>query len=50
MSIYNRNDSGLHYETTIITTLTLATIINYNRGVVIYDHKVWYKQKRALLS
>jgi hypothetical protein len=33
------NDSGLCYKTTIITNLALATIVNYDCRVTIYDHK-----------
>jgi hypothetical protein len=41
--IYDRNDSGLYYKTTIIGNLTLATIL-------IYDRKVRSKLKCTLRS
>ncbi len=39
---------GQYYKTTIVTNLVLAMIINYDPRVVIYDHKVCYKQKHTL--
>ncbi len=58
--IYNRNDitiviydlnySGLYYKTTIVTNLALARSINYDRRILIYNHKDCYKLKRNLQS
>ena len=41
--IYDRNDSGLYYKTTILAYLALARS-------VIYDFKVRYKLKSTLQS
>ncbi len=48
--IYDLNDSGLYYKTTIVTNLALAKSINYDRRTLIYDHKDCYKLKRNLQS
>jgi hypothetical protein len=49
MIIYDRNDNGLYYKTTIIANLALARIVNYDHKgkfqfaayltIVIYDPK-----------
>ncbi len=45
--IYDHNDNGLYYKTTIVANLTLARSINYNHKVrcklkrYLYDHKLW---------
>ncbi len=44
--IYDRNDSGLYNKTTII----VATSIDYDRRIIIYDPELCSKQKRNLLS
>jgi hypothetical protein len=34
IEIYNCNDSGLYYKTTIVTNLALARIVNYDNKIV----------------
>ncbi len=40
VAIYDHNDSGQHYKTTVLANLSLAMSVNY-------DHKVHSKLKRT---
>jgi hypothetical protein len=48
--IYDRNGSGLYYNTTIVTNLALASIINFYLWVIIYYLKVGMLQTEAYLT
>ncbi len=41
---------GLYYKITFINNPALAMIIDYDPGVIIYNHNVHYKLKRSLGS
>ncbi len=46
--IYDRNDNGLHYKTTIVANLTMIVANLALARSVNYDHKVRCKLKRTL--